>query len=115
MHAIHFLITSEGYEVDKQIGGWLLSQLEKLSKLHPDWFESIVEKLMREDERLRWALVVGAYLDGEINRSFSSRRAYRCVWVLKPWRRRGRRLKVGADPPLMLPPSPHPHSSPASL
>ena len=49
------------------MGGWFLSQLGKLSKLHPDWFESIVEKLMREDERLRWALVVGAYLDGEIN------------------------------------------------
>jgi len=41
--------------------------LEKLSKLRPDWIDPILEKLMREDEQLRWAVVVGAYLDGEIN------------------------------------------------
>ena len=53
--------------MDEQKERWFLSQLEKLIRIRPDWIGSIFEKLMREDEHLRWAIIVGAYLDGEIN------------------------------------------------
>jgi predicted HTH domain antitoxin len=46
---------------------WELRQLSKLVQHQPQMVESALNKLLAEDDELRWALVVGAYLDEEIN------------------------------------------------
>lgn len=44
-----------------------LRQLEKLYDSQPEVVESAIGSLLAHDERLRWALVVSAYQDREIN------------------------------------------------
>ncbi len=46
---------------------WVLEELEKLAKVQPEMVNSALEKLLQEHPDLRWAIVVGAYLDGHIN------------------------------------------------
>ena len=46
---------------------WLLRQLSNLQHRHPDMVNPILDKLLIEDEALRWALVVNAYLEEQIN------------------------------------------------
>lgn len=46
---------------------WVLEELKKLSAVQPNLVNDALEKLLREHPNLRWAIVVGAYLDGHIN------------------------------------------------
>jgi len=46
---------------------WLFRQLSNLQHRHPDMVNPILDKLLTEDEAVRWALVVNAYLDEQIN------------------------------------------------
>ena len=46
---------------------WLLRQLANLQHLHPDMVNPVLERILDEDEALRWALIVNAYLDEQIN------------------------------------------------
>ena len=46
---------------------WVLSQFEKLLYIQPQLMHRVLDKVIQADENLRWAVVVGAYLDGEIN------------------------------------------------
>jgi len=46
---------------------WLLRQLSYLQNRHPEMVNPILDKLLTEDEAVRWALVVNAYLDEQIN------------------------------------------------
>jgi predicted HTH domain antitoxin len=47
--------------------GWELDQLLKLRERQPDLFEPIVNRLVQENEDIRWSVVVGAYDDRQIN------------------------------------------------
>ncbi len=46
---------------------WAIEQMLKLNQYRPDLVEAAIERLFSEDEEIRWALVIGAYMDGNIN------------------------------------------------
>ena len=46
---------------------WELEQQCKLSEHRPDLVSTTLQRLLSEDNELRWALVVGAYLDRQVN------------------------------------------------
>jgi len=46
---------------------WELEQLNQLYQHRPDLVNAALRRLMTEDAELRWALVVTAYLNQEIN------------------------------------------------
>ena len=46
---------------------WQLEYLLKLQRTRPELVQRALEKAMAEDEELRWALVVSAYLDESIS------------------------------------------------
>ena len=47
--------------------GWLLEKLTKLSWHHPDMVTTALGRLFRYDRDLRWAMIVEAYIDHQIN------------------------------------------------
>jgi len=47
--------------------GWEIDQLFKLWERQPDLLESVVQRLVQENEDIRWSVVVGAYQDRQIN------------------------------------------------
>lgn len=51
----------------QKMASWLHRQLERLAETRPDMVEPIILRAMQEDFEFRWAMVVGAYLDGQIN------------------------------------------------
>ncbi len=46
---------------------WLPRQLTKMIRMRPDLVMPVPDRALREDEAFRWAMVVGAYLDEQIN------------------------------------------------
>jgi len=46
---------------------WTFEQLTRLSQRRPELVRQALGRLLAEDPELRWALVVGAYLDRRIN------------------------------------------------
>lgn len=46
---------------------WVLEQLTQLHRQRPELVQLALDRLLREDTELRWALVVGAYLEHHIN------------------------------------------------
>ncbi len=46
---------------------WQLKQLERLHTIEPDVVDIILMKLLDQESELRKKLVIGAYLDGDIN------------------------------------------------
>jgi len=48
-------------------GEWVLSQFEKILYMRPKLMHRVLDKIIQGDEELRWSMVVGAYLDKEIN------------------------------------------------
>ncbi|CUU33947.1 MAG: UPF0175 family protein [Fimbriimonadales bacterium] len=46
---------------------WLHRQLERLAQTRPELIEPILQRALQEDAEFRWAVVVGAYLDEQIN------------------------------------------------
>ncbi len=46
---------------------WVLEELKDIARVNPDWVVEALEDMLKEQPRLRWALVVSAYLDGRIN------------------------------------------------
>lgn len=46
---------------------WELEQLTRLSQRRPELVSAALRRLLAEDDELRWALVVSAYLDRQIN------------------------------------------------
>ncbi|MBC8449184.1 MAG: UPF0175 family protein [Chloroflexi bacterium] len=51
------------------VQAWNLEQLVKLRRYQPETVDRAVEELLGQRQDLRWSVVVGAYLDGEINLS----------------------------------------------
>lgn len=49
------------------VPSWLYTQFDKLARMRPDMVESVLQRAMQEDAAFRWAMVVGAYLEGHIN------------------------------------------------
>ena len=48
---------------------WALNQLVKLRRYQPERVDRAVGEMLEQRADLRWSVVVGAYLDGEINLS----------------------------------------------
>ena len=46
---------------------WQLKQLERIHEVEPDMVDDAVEKLFKVNSALREKVVVGAYIDGDIN------------------------------------------------
>lgn len=46
---------------------WAVDQLARLARRQPDLVNPAIQELLSQDHDLRWALVVGAYLEKEIN------------------------------------------------
>ena len=49
------------------VEGWPLEQLIKLQRSQPLLVQRALQRLLNEDEELRWSLVISAYLDEEIS------------------------------------------------
>lgn len=47
--------------------GWEIDQLFKLRERQPDLLEPVVQRLVQENEDIRWSVVLGAYQDKQIN------------------------------------------------
>ena len=47
--------------------GWPLEQLIKLQRSQPSLVQRALQRLLDEDEELRWSVVISAYLDEEIS------------------------------------------------
>lgn len=48
-------------------GTWALEQLVKLQRSQPFLVQRALQRLLDEDQDLRWSVVVSAYMDGEIS------------------------------------------------
>src|SRR4030042_6557458 len=46
---------------------WQLKQLERLHEIEPDTVDNAIAELLNKEPKLREKLIVGAYVDGEIN------------------------------------------------
>lgn len=46
---------------------WTYNQLLKVRQYRPDLVDHIIEELLTQQAELRWLIIVGAYLDEEIN------------------------------------------------
>jgi predicted HTH domain antitoxin len=46
---------------------WTLEQLLKLRRYQPEMVDQAIEEMLEQRADLRWSVVVGAYLDEEIN------------------------------------------------
>jgi len=46
---------------------WQLKQLERLYEIEPDTVDNAIAELLNKEPRLREKLIVGAYVDREIN------------------------------------------------
>jgi len=44
-----------------------MEQLARLSQIRPDLVIPAVQRLLADDDELRWAVIVGAYLDRQIS------------------------------------------------
>ena len=51
------------------IRSWVLEQLIKVERHQPEMVEQAMRDLLSQRDDLRWSVVVGAYLDGEISLS----------------------------------------------
>ncbi len=49
------------------IQSWTYNQLQKVRQYRPDLVDHIIEELLTQQAELRWLIIVGAYLDEEIN------------------------------------------------
>ncbi|WP_417913188.1 UPF0175 family protein [Candidatus Electronema sp. TJ] len=49
------------------VEAWTYNQLVKARQYHPELVDTIFEELLTRQNELRWLLVVGAYMDKEIN------------------------------------------------
>jgi predicted HTH domain antitoxin len=56
-----------GEVIDVAIRSWMLEQLIKVERHHPEMVDRAVKEMLAQQSDLRWSVVVGAYLDGEIN------------------------------------------------
>jgi len=53
--------------LDNSTAAWELEQLNQLYQSRPDLVSTALRRLMSEDSELRWALVVAAYHNRQIN------------------------------------------------
>ena len=49
------------------VADWGLDQLKKLQRTQPELVEGALSRLIEEDHDLRWAMVISAYQDEQIN------------------------------------------------
>jgi predicted HTH domain antitoxin len=47
--------------------GWEIDQFLKLRERQPDLLETALQRLVQENDEIRWSVVVGAYQDEQIN------------------------------------------------
>lgn len=53
--------------VQSALPTWELDQLTRLYQRRPDLVRAALQRLLAEEPELRWSLIVGAYLDHQIN------------------------------------------------
>ena len=49
------------------VRSWMLEQLVKVERHQPEMVDRAVKEMLAQQSDLRWSVVIGAYLDGEIN------------------------------------------------
>jgi predicted HTH domain antitoxin len=54
-------------DISSPARAWAVEQLVQLYRYRPELVQRSLDRLMDEDAELRWALVLGAYLDRRIN------------------------------------------------
>lgn len=54
------------------VKGWPLEQLIKLQRSQPSVVQRALQRLLDEDDELRWSVVISAYLDEEISMARSA-------------------------------------------
>jgi len=77
---------------------WPLEQLIKLQRSQPSLVQRALQRLLDEDEELRWSVVINAYLDEEISLARSA-----SLLKLHPLELRERFIEKGI--PLLLGPT----------
>jgi predicted HTH domain antitoxin len=66
------MTASHGFGISEEVIGvavrsWVLEQLAKVERHQPEVVERAIIEMLAQQSDLRWSVVVGAYLDGEIN------------------------------------------------
>ena len=46
---------------------WEFDQLVKLRKQQPELIETAFHRIVQENQKIKWSVIVGAYRDGQIN------------------------------------------------
>lgn len=49
------------------VQAWTYNQLIKVRRYRPELVDHVIEELLNKEAEIRWLVVVGAYLDEEIN------------------------------------------------
>ena len=56
-----------GEVIGVAVRSWMLERLVKVERHQPEMVNQAVKEMLARQSDLRWSVVVGAYLDGEIN------------------------------------------------
>ena len=77
---------------------WQIKQLEKLNEIEPRLVDGAIERLLGADPILREKLVIGAYLDGDINIGKAAELLeVHAVELRQNFLQRGIPVRLGAD------------------
>ena len=76
---------------------WLLDEIAKLWEIQPERVSQALSRALEADHELRWAVVVGAYLDEQISLSKAAELLGMDRWTLQAeFQKRGIPLRQGA-------------------
>ncbi|MEN3002081.1 MAG: UPF0175 family protein [Armatimonadota bacterium] len=76
---------------------WVIDELLKLWDVQPERVVQAIERALEADPELRWAVVVGAYLDEQISLAKAAELLGMDRWALQEeFQRRGIPLHLGA-------------------
>jgi predicted HTH domain antitoxin len=77
---------------------WLLDEMAKLWEIQPERVSQALERALQTDPELRWAVVVGAYLDEQISLAKAAELLGVDRWTLQAeFHKRGIPLRQGAE------------------
>ncbi len=77
---------------------WLLDEIAKLWEIQPERVSDALSRALEADPELRWAVVVGAYLNEQISLSKAAELLGEDRWTLQAeFQRRGIPLRLGAS------------------
>lgn len=77
---------------------WLLDEMDKLWDTHPERVARVLENALESDPELKWAVVIGGYLQEQINLGKAAELLGMDRWTLQEeFLRQGIPIRIGAQ------------------